>query len=574
MGNEIAQLEFRWTRARGGYFAIAASPGAMPWEQYLESVNRPPDMRLPSTVVYQTFGEHAAVVFRCMLSTSAGGAWDRTALAARALIGPAELLTPDIALGCAALGMPGFLRPGIGQALEGEELPALAIGDVKDEAASWDLTAELDKAARRWADRDGVAQELLAATLDQPGMAVAVQLDCRQAHRRDIAALLWGLWRLGHPILRSERDWTFSTGEEPLGIRSPDGLPHLIVRDLGVGGARPSVPRPEIVISQGQPAAGRYPTQPLADKLVAAYARQSVPGLPRELASLAQADSIQDRLSVLGRRLGLPAGPVSPDDRGLSADTELPTSNGQGRRDGRLNQDEAPAGQGDDDHRAGLAGQPGEDAATASPPEAVSSDTLGLLLDGLAHGNPDAVRHLEYLASRPGRTDRRQRLTLLRQAAEHGWYVQQFDGQRPSDAETCVGHLLVLLAEPDLGRPEHYEEMCQELAALMSRPGTPGVALLALERIARKRADAGLWVLAARIAGWRWLADLGRSCPAEKPRESRPSPDVTRRPLWRRLFRSRGGRVRSARSPFTMARIWLGLFLAETVVLCLLLVFR
>jgi hypothetical protein len=584
MSDEIEQLEFRWTTARQGFFATAASPGAMKWEQYLQPVARPPEISLPQTVVYQTFGKSAVIIFRHILRSAGGSVPEQEREAARALIGPAELLTPDIALGCAALSSPGFLRPGIGRTPGGGELPVLAFGAIRDEAASQDLVAELDQAARNWAGQGELARVLLAATLAQPDMAVAVHLNFQRTLGRDTAALLWGLWQLAHPILQSGRDWSFSTGEKPLGTRAQTRLPHLIVRDLSVEGGPPDALRPEIALSQEEKyAPDRYPTQPLADKLVDAYVKLSVPGPPSELASLGPDGTIKDRLDEIRHSLGLTADVASPDGPVLSAPANpfqladmfqqpgpaQPAPNGWVPQ-GYPAEDWARSGEDPARRQAVPGGQHSADAAPATVP----SETFDSLLDELARSNPGAVRSLERLATGPQRPGPRQRLALLRLAAKQGWYVRQLDGLRPSGAEAGVGHLLVLLAEPDLADPEHYQEACQELAGLMNRPETPGVALLALERIARKRVDPGLWDLVAVAAGRRWLADLGRSRPVEKPGEPEPSQRASRRSPWRWLFRRRGRRGRPAPSPVRMARIWLGLFLAVTLVLCLMLVFR
>lgn len=578
MSDEIGQLEFRWTAARQGFFATAASPGAMRWEQRLQPVARPPAIKLPATVVYQTFDESAAIIFRHILPSVGGTATERETLAARVLIGPAELLTPEIALGCAALASPGFLRPAIGRVPDGGELPALAFGAIKGEAASWELQAGLDHAARRWASGGELAQVLLAATLTRPTMAATVHLDFQRTHGLDIAALLWGLWRLAFPILRSERDWSFSTGETSLGTRAQTRLPNLIIRDLGVESGPPAAPRPEIVLSQDERyAPGQYPARPLADRLVDAYVRVSVPGVPRELEFLDPAGTVEGRLDDVCRSLGLlrnpapPAVPVSPAGPVQPVGPARPALN-RWDQQGYPAQDRMWAGEGDDACQAGLGGQRSADAAPALA-ITLPAETFDSLLHELGCGNPDAVRHLEYLAARPHRPGRGQRRALLRQVADQGWYVRQLDGLRPSGAETCVGHLLVLLAEPDLADPEHYQEMRQELAGLMNGPGA-GVALLALERLARARDDAGLWNLTAHLFGSRVLSDLGRYCPAEAPREPGSSRGVPRRSRWRWPFRGRGGGVRQSLSPVRVARISFGLFLAETVILCLVLVFR
>jgi hypothetical protein len=557
MSHEIEQLDFRWTRENDGYFAAAASPGARHWEDSLLPVARPPAMSSPTTVVYRGVGdEHAAVIFRCLLP-SAGGAGSRAALAARAVVGPASLLTPGIALGCAALDVPTFLTPPVEPAPGGSELPRLSFADIQHEAADERLVRQLDRAARGWAST-GELTQFLAAALAEPGLAVALQLRCRQEGRLNIAALLWGLWRLADPILGPGRDWAFSTGEKPLGNHDPAELPHVIVRDLDDDSTRPDMPRTEIVISQGQPAARAYPVDDLARRLVAAYDEMQATGPPEVLAGLAAGDSVQDRLGIVRSRLGMPADPVSGQD---GHDPEI-CPPGQDQAAAHQPGSEYPVDY--DDRPDGEVDLSLADWLTSPSSAAPEPDTFRRLLDGLAYGNPEAVRSLASLAAAKQHPGRRQRAALRQRAAAQGWYVKELAEQHPYDVETYVRYLLALLVEPDLDDIE----VRQELADMMSEGSTSSVALLALDRLARDRSDYALWDdLVVRIVGRSWLADHGRYGHRWKLREPGPAHGAPRRALRWLPFKKENGR------PYLLANACLYLAVAE-MILCVVLVFR
>ena len=577
----LDQLEFRWTaRGRNGYSVVAASDwtGISRWEHRLQPLARPPVMPLPVTVVYHTFGAEAAILFRRILRPAAitapergrePGAQraqafdpahtgvdhpgdspqpDRKALVARAVVGPVAVLTPEIALGCAAFGLPGFLDPPLGEKPAGDHLPKLASEELRAAAAAERLHEELDSAAKN----DPALAGLVAAVLAWPKAPVVLQVPHQLVGSYQTMALLWGLWRLTAPVLRGDRNWTFSTGEQPLGNADPGELPHLVVRSLPhPGDPRPDMQRDgELVIQPQTPTAALYGTEPVAQMMVGAYTKLPVSQLLEVLGTAGgSGGSVPHRLAIIQGRLHGFRPQVPPGRDGHGQDP--PRSQSEADDCGRP----MPYQDHEDPVRDELPGwlnpampvtadRAPADARPPGPrPLRHRSDRFGRLFAGLAEGNPGTARDLLDMAAEPDRPGHQDRVALRREATRHGWFVRQFARQHPREVERHVRALLALIVEPDLANPACRGATIQELSSLMADDSAPDVVLMALDSLVWERRDPELQQHLILRAGLRWLAERGRYGLLDKPRAPAAAHQAQTRGPWWLPFQGRSVRI-------------------------------
>jgi hypothetical protein len=571
VGVEINQLEFRWTgEGQRGFSVVASSnpPDVGMWEERLRQVARPPAMRCPTSVVYQTFGAEAAIVFRHIMgmNTLAGlypGQTEmshtdgppepsRASLVARALVGPLGLLEPDLALACGALGLPRFLDPPPGQAQEGDLLPAFLSEDLRMRAQADNLFAQLDESAR---DHPALSH-LVAAVLDRPATPLVLQVPEAHIGQNSTASLLWGLWRITHPILGSARDWGFSTGEPPAGNTDPSLLPDLVVRSLPLpGDPRPVVQRDELTIRPWTTGAetNRYQTEALAELLVTGYRQLPVQAfLDRVREVSAVGGTLADRLAAIADRLQ--PSQLSRRDQLLDRERDQAQEQAQGVSP---HWPEPAAARPTSSH-AKPAGRRRQGA-----PMALGDDAVGQVLRRLADNDIAATNDLLNMRTQiePPTGDRR--AFLRGEATRHGWFVRQFTQEYPRDVEDSLRALFTLIVEPDMDDATRRQQLRRDLISWMTDERTPDIVLLALESLFWDRRDFEFRQLLRSIAGSRWLADHGRYGQLEPTAPARAAQHATSRPRWWVL-------VRREHVPARLANIGVYVVLVEAIVIALL----
>jgi hypothetical protein len=510
MSQEFDQLEFRWTgEDHRGYSVIASSNSrdSKYWETVLQPLARPPKVQRSATVVYKIFGEEAAIIFRRIqgppVARDALRAGQpildaqRNTLVARALVGPADLLSPPIALACAALGFPSCLSPSPGEVREGETLPAVLLSDLEAEVK--ETIAELDGLARE----DQALELLVAEVLTAPATPLTLQLPEDLIGSETATALLWGLWRTTHRFLAEVPDWSFSTGEAPAGNTDPGQLPHLVVQGLPrPGDQRPAAQRDEVIIQPRTVDAevGSLERAPTARLLVAAYRGLPVDTFLRRLDDAAAAGgSLDGRLMAIREKLrefSVPEIekqlPVAPPEPGEERPRDLPS---------------VPF--------VPTVGQPEE---AGHPHHAKPRSVLGPrrpkpfshLFERLAADDDAALDELAGVGRDWERPDRGERAALRITAARRAWFVRQIRHRDPRHADYWLSLLLDLIVTPDLADPACRRELIGELARRVPDESTPASMILALESLIWNRGDYEFQQRLLPMLGLRWLNEHGR----------------------------------------------------------------
>lgn len=292
---EIHQLEYRWQKVTD-MAPIASSmsaESARVWIQRIGVWVRHPNVDAPTqSVRYEVFGNGlAALAWRIRDWQGLKSADTRGGLmvVSRVLVGPADLLTPDVATAVCYAGLPEATGPQIGMVAEGTILPPVPAALLTELAE--DKAAVLDEAAVRYKGLD----QVLAAALSDQDTALSVQLPQRDISRpprgNSQAALLWGLRRTVSPVLGrgGRRGWSFSTFEPPLSDMDPGALPDIVFRMAQAAQAAPQAMRRELRVRPQDPLQADAATLPqhLAKLLVAAYAELGGDELGRRIARAA-----------------------------------------------------------------------------------------------------------------------------------------------------------------------------------------------------------------------------------------------------------------------------------------------
>jgi hypothetical protein len=277
---EVHQLEYRWQKVTD-MAPIASSmsaESARPWIQRIGVWVRHPSVDVPTeSLRYEEFGNGmAALAWRIRDWQGLKSADTRGGLLviSRVLVGPADLLTPEVAAAVCYAGLPEATGPQPGTVAEGTVLPpvpAEALTELVEDTA-----AVLDEAA---VGHDGLDLVLAAALSDQD-TALCLQLPERDITRsprgNSQAALLWGLRRTVWPVVGrgGRRGWSFSTFEPPPSDMDPGALPDIVFRMAQAAQTAPQAMRRELRVRPQDPVRARAQTLPqhLAALLVDAYA--------------------------------------------------------------------------------------------------------------------------------------------------------------------------------------------------------------------------------------------------------------------------------------------------------------
>jgi CHAT domain len=275
----VHQVEYRWLPATDMSPIAGSLPVAsiQPWNGRILQWVRHRAVDVPTeSVRYEVFADGMAALAwrkRNAQAIELEGVPNGRPDAARILIGPDRLLTPDVAVAVCHAGLPRGVGPRPGQVTVGTALPPVDPAELTDLAR--DQADELD----RLAERETGLNRIIAAALADRDTPLSVELPQRVIAKSPQAGsqgpLLWGLRRTVWPLLgigTGRRGWSFSTYEPPMGEMDPRGLADIVFRTHHAAQRPPQVVRREIRVRPRdpvEPPASMY--QDFARVLVAAY---------------------------------------------------------------------------------------------------------------------------------------------------------------------------------------------------------------------------------------------------------------------------------------------------------------
>ena len=202
---ELHQIEYRWQPAKD-MSAVASSMSPESFRSWVQRIGpwvRHPGVDAPTdSVRYEIFGDRAAALAwrqRDRQAVEFEDGQDGRPLASRVLLGPADLLTPEVAIAVCYAGLPRTIGPRPGTVTAGTALPPVAAarltGLVQDNAEALDLAAA----------QEAGLEQVVAAALSDRDTPLSVQLPeriiVRSPRGNSQALLLWGLRRTVGPVL-------------------------------------------------------------------------------------------------------------------------------------------------------------------------------------------------------------------------------------------------------------------------------------------------------------------------------------------------------------------------------------
>jgi hypothetical protein len=505
----IHQIEYRWQQAKDmSPVASSMSPAShRSWVQRIGPWVRHPGVDAPTgSVRYERFGDKSAALAWRQRDRQAVGSGDGRPLVSRVLIGPADLLGPEVAMAVCYAGLPPeLIGPPPGAVTPGGQLPVVD--------ASWlaklvhDNTEALDRAAAR----ETGLERLAAAALGDLDMPLAVELSERFINRPpwggSQAVLLWGLWTTVSLLLGPgvRRGWSFSTFELPLSDMDPATLPDIVFRlSQPASQSAPMTPRAEIRVRPQEPVAMPVETLPqrLARLLVVAYQEHGGEELTQMITSCVDDHHPTDQRiravyaaleatlspmtlasdgpeNVTVRRPAdraappapQPAAPASPAGRGQPSDRTAPQGplRSPPQAGPRHASPSPPAVSPPVTRPAASSSRPLRDASPSYPgggwpgqaEETRQPDTLSAVLERLSVGPAagefeSALRALRARNFHGGPPERAAARRLL---ADHGWYLDVVKQCDQAEREAILMVIFLCSVIPDLGDTQVLAEI-------------------------------------------------------------------------------------------------------------------
>lgn len=303
---EIHQIEYRW-QDRKDLVPIASSmpPGTrQSWNAQITSWVRHPDADVTAeSVRYQSLPDGQAVLawrYRDPQAAKRDDGIHGRPIVSRVLIADQGVLTPDIAIVLCRDGLPEAAGPRPGEVTSDDELLPLPAGELRRMAEGRAVTMDGEAAV------DPGLARLLAVAFAEPELPLAIQLRlpdiCVPPGDGPQPRLLWGMWRIGRPLLGDDgRGWSFSTFEAPLGDSDPALLPDIVFRLAQPVHHAPARARAERRVSpydrDALAALGRHPE--MIAWLVEEYRAKGGEPLGGMLAECGRGAPLAERLDVL-----------------------------------------------------------------------------------------------------------------------------------------------------------------------------------------------------------------------------------------------------------------------------------
>ena len=594
MAAGIHQVELRWTGEDQQGFSIVAHSEAFDsetWARRLQPIARPPEIRQSMTAVYKTFGPDAALIFR-FLQRSAGSdqlpdqqndrqygrQHTRKDLVTRALTGPIELISPEVALAASSIGCPEFLDPPPGQVPEKASLPGLEPARLGSAVKT--MSYQLDMLAKK----DRALELVIRDALTAPTRPLTLQLPDDEVGTLSAIALLWGLWRTTGEILTDLPgwQWSFSTGEAPPGDTDPAPLPHLIIhRPRNPEEPPPTFERTERLIRPraADAVAGTSEAATAAQLLAVAY--QSLPfndfsDRLQELRS--HGNTLLARVAAIPKEFGesYEAHPEAAQDlparvpaavRGTSAQGHAPQASDvpphEVPRPGQL-REQPQALLNDVFHHGAVSPKSLPDAPAAS-------DSFTDLFTQLAADDANSelalgrIYRKHELNQKPSAKERARLRALM---AGERWFIDQLANIPTCDISRSVGLLLDLAVGPDVTDQDRRQDLIGELWRWVRNERTPTVVVLALDNLSMKINDYELQQALINAMGRRWRLDHGQYRLLKPPHAAQPDPGPVSHRAPRLSF------FKDQQIPARWANVIVGICIIEMIVFAVLLAIR
>ena len=297
------------------------------WVQRIGAWVRHPGVDAPTdSVRYEMFGDRSAALAWRQRDRQAVGSDDGRPLTSRVLVGPADLLNPEVAMTVCYTGLPpDMIGPRPGAVTPGDPLPTVDAGWLTE--LVHDNTEALDLAA---ASEAGL-ERVVAAALGHLDTPLSVELPERWITRSprggSQALLLWGIWTTVSPLIGhvGRRGWSFSTFELPLTDMDPETLPDIVFRlSQPAPQTAPMTTRTEIRVRPQDPVAPPVETMPqhLAKLLVIAYQDHGGEEFTRLITTYAgDYKSTDQRIQAVYQALAASLSPVTVVTEGTGAAT-------------------------------------------------------------------------------------------------------------------------------------------------------------------------------------------------------------------------------------------------------------
>jgi hypothetical protein len=289
----IQQFEYRWQPSKDLSLIAGSVPfeEIRPWRDRITRWVRHRAIDAPTeSVRYEMFADGMAALAwrqRTAQALEPGTGSESRPEVSRVLLGPVDLLTPEVAMVICHTGLPEAIGPLPGKVAVADPLPPVHPDVLTGLMRSHSTT--LDQLAL---GETGLSR-VIAAALGDCDTALSVQLPQRVIERRPQEGaqgpLLWGLRRTVWPLLGRDsgtRGWSFSTYELPLGDMDTGALADIVFRAQQT--VQPSLnTRREIVVRPLDPAAPpTHMHQGFAKLLVAAYQHMGGENLSQYLAAI------------------------------------------------------------------------------------------------------------------------------------------------------------------------------------------------------------------------------------------------------------------------------------------------
>jgi hypothetical protein len=514
--HQVHQIEYRWHPDYDLSPVASSMPRepTMRWDSQIRNWVRHPGADGPAeSVRYQIVqGGLAALAwrYRDIKVTEADGRAQSRPLGSRVLVGAARTLSPEMAVILCRSGLPAAAGPRPG---ETEPPPALPVISAADLAAIAEATVDgLDHEAA-WQDD---LQPVLAAAFADPDTPLAVGIGEPQILQPPAqgvqALLLWGLWRIGYPLLGARRRrWSFSTFEPPLRYVDPKSLPDIVFRSAQEAQSAPtSMPRRELKVFPGTASGSTAGTiyDELAAWLAAEYRELGGDELQRRIADVTDGAPDDSRLLVAYDRLSVrwAPGPDKPAEAEAEAEaietgspgpreflpeeSEQPASVPDPESTGNQQQEEKPADEGSDLAPFPMAELIGRLASAGDAREFAS-----LLGEAIAASLP------------PDEADRRRARETF---GDSNCLVPVFRRHRYAPDEYALARIVCLIVIPDLGQPQVRDEIADwagrgesaVVAALLSAARYCGADVLNVMREILRPVLAELWLTDRSLLGY------------------------------------------------------------------------
>lgn len=511
--HQVHQIEYRWHPDYDLSPVASSMPRelTMRWDAQIRNWVRHPGTDGPAeSVRYQIVqGGLAALAwrYRDIKVTEADGRAQSRPLGSRVLVGAARTLSPEMAVILCRSGLPAAAGPRPGETAPPPALPVISAADL---ATIAEATVDgLDHEAA-WQDD---LRLVLAAAFADPDTPLVVGIGEPQIFEPPAqgiqALLLWGLWRIGYPLLGTRRRrWSFSTFEPPPRYVDPKSLPDIVFRSAREAQSPPtSMPRRELKVFPGTASGSTAGTiyDELAAWLAAEYRELGGDELHQRIADVTDGAPDDSRLLVAYDRLSVRWAPGP--DKPAEAEAEAIETESLSPQELPPEGPEQPASVPDPEIRGGLQEvKPADEGIDLAPlPMAELISRLASACD--AHEFASLLGEAIAAPLPPDEADRRRARGTF---GDSNCLVPVFRRHRYDTDEDALARIVCLIVIPDLGQPQVRDEIADwagrgesaVVAALLSAARYAGADALSVMREILQPVLTELWLADRRLLAY------------------------------------------------------------------------